>query len=419
MGDDLPRRGRPPARLAAVRTVPPVSACGRPARRPGLRRRRARDVLVPRPATGRSGSRSRCSSRRSASLATAAPRRSRRSPTGTRRASRSRSGSSSTARSSRATSSTSSASSTVRVTGPRRAVPPRARRARAGRGGDAREGAARRPGGVHARACTGAWALTSSSPFSGVANADRRCDREAGAVRGALRSKPRDASLRRIPLVRGIGRLAVERGARRSGSRSARRPCGGCRSRGRARGRSPPRCRAGCGRRAPRPRRPLRPASGTTAGRGRGRSGASRRISAASSGVSGRSSSTHTASECPTMTGTRTHVAEIGRSGSSRILRVSARSFASSSDSSPSHDQSITRSWSAGASCASASIRCAPAPETDWYVETRTRASPASSCSGLRTQVSGMVQQFGLATMRSRSSDSSARPPLTSGTTSG
>ena len=100
-------------------------------------------------------------------------------------------------------------------------------------------------------------------------------------------------------------------------------------------------------------------------------------------------------------------------------MRVSARSFDSSSDSSPSHDQSITRSWSDGASCASASMRCAPAPETDWYVETRTRSSPASSCSGLRTQVSGMVQQFGLATIRSRSSDSSARRPFTSGTTSG
>ncbi len=119
------------------------------------------------------------------------------------------------------------------------------------------------------------------------------------------------------------------------------------------------------------------------------------------------------------MTGTRTQVAEIGRSGSSRILRVSARSFASSSDSSPSHVQSITTSWSAGASPASASMRWAPAPETDWYVETRTRRSPASSWSGFRTQVSGIVQQFGLATIRSCSSDSSARRPFTSGTTSG
>ena len=64
-------------------------------------------------------------------------------------------------------------------------------------------------------------------------------------------------------------------------------------------------------------------------------------------------------------------------------------------------------------------MRCAPAPETDWYVETRTRASPAASWSGRRTQVSGIVQQFGFATIRSRSSASSARSPLTSGTTSG
>ncbi len=119
------------------------------------------------------------------------------------------------------------------------------------------------------------------------------------------------------------------------------------------------------------------------------------------------------------MTGTRTQVAEIGRSGSSRIFRVSARSFASSSDSSPSHVQSITRSCSSGRSFASASTRRAPAPDTDWYVETRTRATPASSCKGLSTHVSGIVQQFGFATIRSRSSASSARSWLTSGTTSG
>ena len=170
------------------------------------------------------------------------------------------------------------------------------------------------------------------------------------------------------------------------------------------------RCRGGCGRRAPRPRRPPRPASGTTGGRGRGRSarrGGSRPPRPARVG---RSSSTQTASECPTITGTRTHVAEIGRSGSSRILRVSARSFASSSDSSPSqrpvHHEVVRPS---GGSCASASIRCAPAPETDWYVETRTARAPPPRGGACRTQVSGIVQQFGFATIRSRSSASSAR----------
>ena len=61
-------------------------------------------------------------------------------------------------------------------------------------------------------------------------------------------------------------------------------------------------------------------------------------------------------------------------------------------------------------------MRCAPAPETDWYVDTRTLASPAASCKGFKTQVSGIVQQFGFATIPSLSS---ARAPFTSGTTRG
>ncbi len=64
-------------------------------------------------------------------------------------------------------------------------------------------------------------------------------------------------------------------------------------------------------------------------------------------------------------------------------------------------------------------MRWAPAPETDWYVATCTRVSGTASWSGFRTHVSGIVQQFGFATMRSRSSASSARPGFTSGTTSG
>ena len=144
--------------------------------------------------------------------------------------------------------------------------------------------------------------------------------------------------------------------------------------------------------------------------------GEAARISVASSGRSGSSNSAQTASACPTITGTRTHVALIGRSGSSMILRVSSRSFDSSSNSTPSKSQSIRRSCACCGSLRSRSIAEAPAPETDWYVAIRTRRRPAAWCSGARTQVSGIVQQFGLATMPSCSS---ARSPFTSGTTSG
>ena len=109
-------------------------------------------------------------------------------------------------------------------------------------------------------------------------------------------------------------------------------------------------------------------------------------------------------------------MALIGSSGSSRIFCASARILDSSSVSSPSQVQSIARlccSWGSERSC---SIRCAPAPDTDWYVDTRTRTRPAASCSGLSTHVSGIVQQFGFARIPSCSS---ARLPFTSGTTSG
>src|SRR4051812_34053931 len=116
------------------------------------------------------------------------------------------------------------------------------------------------------------------------------------------------------------------------------------------------------------------------------------------------------------MTGTRTHVAWMGSSGSSMIFRVSSRNFDSSSNSSPSNSQSIRRSWSAWGSFRSRSIDCAPAPDTDWYVATRTRTRPAASCNGFRTAVNGIVQQFGFATIPSCSR---ARAGFTSGTTSG
>ena len=93
-----------------------------------------------------------------------------------------------------------------------------------------------------------------------------------------------------------------------------------------------------------------------------------------------------------------------GRSGSSRIFRVSSRSLTSSSYSTPSNSQSMRSRWSSGSSPRSASIASVPAPETDWYVATRTLRSPAASCSGASAIVSGMVQQFGFATMPSCSS---------------
>ena len=79
-----------------------------------------------------------------------------------------------------------------------------------------------------------------------------------------------------------------------------------------------------------------------------------------------------------TTTGTRTHVALTGRSGSSRIFRVSSRSFTSSSYSTPSKSQSIRSRWSSGASARRSSIAAAPAPDTDWYVATRTHRKPAA-----------------------------------------
>ena len=201
--------------------------------------------------------------------------------------------------------------------------------------------------------------------------------------------------------------------ARRSGSRSALRPCAGCRRPGRARG---PRSTVGSRR-----SRPTSTSSRPAALPGDGKSstttdGAAPSNWRACSGERSSSNSAQTASAWPTMTGTRTHIAWIGRSGSSMIFWVSARSFDSSSNSSPSKLQSIRRSWSAGASFASRSIACAPAPDTDWYVATRTRTRPAASWSGFRTHVSGIAQQFGLATMPVFSS---ARPAFTSGTTSG
>ena len=79
-----------------------------------------------------------------------------------------------------------------------------------------------------------------------------------------------------------------------------------------------------------------------------------------------RSVSIHTDSAWPTTTGTLTQLALKGRSGSSRILRVSSRSLTSSSNSTPSNSQSMRSWWSSGSSARRSSIASEPAPETDW-----------------------------------------------------
>ena len=85
MGDDLPRRRRPGARLDAVRAGRALPARRRPPGGPAVRRRRARHVRLPALGLAARGSSSRSSSRRSARRATRARRRSRRSPTATGR----------------------------------------------------------------------------------------------------------------------------------------------------------------------------------------------------------------------------------------------------------------------------------------------------------------------------------------------
>src|SRR5712691_1295087 len=92
--------------------------------------------------------------------------------------------------------------------------------------------------------------------------------------------------------------------------------------------------------------RPTRTSSIPTDWRGVGKSstrtpGAWSSRACASRGESCSRVSIQTASAWPTRTGTRTHVALIGRSDSSRIFRASALSFVSSSNSSPSQSQSI------------------------------------------------------------------------------
>ena len=84
--------------------------------------------------------------------------------------------------------------------------------------------------------------------------------------------------------------------------------------------------------------------------------GAAARIDVACSAESGSVVSSQTASAWPTRTGTRTQLALTGSAGSSRIFRVSSRSFSSSSNSTPSKLQSMRRSLSSGDCARSRSI---------------------------------------------------------------
>ena len=84
----------------------------------------------------------------------------------------------------------------------------------------------------------------------------------------------------------------------------------------------------GCARRSSGPGRRPAAASGSRSARRRARRRAARWPARRESG---RANSTFIDSECPVNTGTRTHVPDTARSGMSRILRLSLRSFCSSS----------------------------------------------------------------------------------------
>ena len=149
------------------------------------------------------------------------------------------------------------------------------------------------------------------------------------------------------------------------------------------------RCHGGCGRRAPRPRPRPRPASGTRGGRGRDLEACGGSL--ASSGDSGLSSSTHTASECPTMTGTRTRVAEIGRSGArgscgfSSELRLLVRLVAFPL---PVHHEVVVGRGLLGE--LGHAVRACAGDRLVGRDAHRGRPRPGAA----RTQVSGIVQQF-------------------------
>ncbi len=142
--------------------------------------------------------------------------------------------------------------------------------------------------------------------------------------------RPHPASRQRR-LHQGLPAAANEqRATPRSVRRSAPRPCGGCRWRRTVRGRVRPAPTGpdGCGRRTTGPGRPRAAGSAGPPVRRRARRP---RISVASAGVIGSANSAWMLSEWPVKTGTRTQVPATGRSGMCRILRLSLRSFCSSS----------------------------------------------------------------------------------------
>ena len=76
-------------------------------------------------------------------------------------------------------------------------------------------------------------------------------------------------------------------------------------------------------------------------------------------------------------------------------------------------------SSTAAAWARSSLIASRPVPETDWYVETTRRSSPAARWIGARATIACIVVQFGLATIPLwPSAASSLTPATTSGTSS-
>ena len=172
--------------------------------------------------------------------------------------------------------------------------------------------------------------------------------------------------------------------------------------------------RGGCGRRARRRCRRRRPRGREVLERAP--SGAAASSSRARSGESGSSVSTQTASAWPTITGTRTQVALTA-------ARAARGSCASPRGASTPRRTPRRRSPSPSRGRARPAARRAAAPSaarrrrtpTGRSRRARARGRPRRAAASARS-VSGIAQQFGLATMPSCSS---ARSPFTSGTTSG
>ena len=253
-------------------------------------------------------------------------------------------------------------------------------------------------GGVMARCSSFAMIRAARSRMTNTATSDaprlRSRDRELHFER------PQAAAWRERPLARLRRRRAAGRAAaRRSGSRSARRPCSGCRTRGRARGRSR---RARSGR--------MRPTSTSS-------------VCAAARGV-GTSTTLHRRGRAQQRLGLR---------GGERLLRLEPDGLRVADEHGHAHGRRADRQLGQLEDLARlraelrllvrlvavpvpvhrrgrarpAAPRAAPPSAArprrrPTGTSRRARARrPAASCSGLRTHVSGIVQQFGLATMPS------------------